>query len=57
MSKTAEEIRDYIYTRVQGLNEDMEMWGFEESDMDEWTQGNFAAYQHLVAWITGTTKE
>lgn len=57
MSKTAEEILDYIYTRVQGLNEDMEMWGFEESDMDEWTQGNFAAYQHLVAWITGTTKE
>lgn len=54
MSKTAEEILDYVYKRVQGLNEDMEMWGFSEEDMDEWTQGNFDAYQHLLAWIMGS---
>lgn len=54
MSKTAEEILDYIYSRVRGLEEDMEMWGFDESDMDDWTQGNFDAYQHLLAWIMGT---
>jgi hypothetical protein len=54
MSKTAEEILDYVYKRVQGLEEDMSEFGFDESDMDEWTQGNYDAYQHLLAWILET---
>jgi len=46
---TAEAMLDYVYTRVKECEADMEMWGFSEEDMDEWTQGNYAAYTHLLA--------
>jgi hypothetical protein len=46
---TAEEMIDYIYSRVRDCESDMEEWGFDEADMDQWTQGNYEAYKHLLA--------
>jgi len=42
-----EDIFKYICDRVRAIEDDMEMWGFDGEDMDEWTQGNYEAYRHL----------
>lgn len=46
-----EEILKYITQRIKDIQADMEEWGFNVEDMDEWTQGNYAAYEHLLAKI------
>ena len=46
-----EEVFNYIRDRVKGIEDDMEEWGFELEDMDEWTQGNYEAYRHLLAYM------
>ena len=47
-AKTFEEMVKHVYKRVTEIESDMEAWGFEVTDMDEWTQGNYAAYLEML---------
>ena len=49
---TAEEIYKYIFDRVTSIQKDMDEMGFNADDMDEWEQGNFEAYTHLLSVMT-----
>lgn len=48
---TIEELTSYIRSRILEMEDEVEQWGDE---MDEWTQGNYDAYTHLLAKITST---